>query len=189
MEERFPRLQGRVEIFPIGTTIGSHTGPGTVSLFFWGSPRTDAEIKAELERMALDSIIYVGVDTLEYLKRGGRITPAAAVMGSILNLKPLLKIEGERLDAYATVRGREACKGRLLNVMKHSVEEFHERGGPICIGAAGSFLTQEEGDAWSALAAEAFSGENIRYDPLALSIGCHTGPGAFGMAVSRLVKR
>lgn len=63
-----------------------------------------AEIKVELERMAFDSIIYIGVDTLEYLKRGGRITPAAAAMGAVLNLKPLLKIEGERLDAFATVR-------------------------------------------------------------------------------------
>lgn len=144
-----------------------------------------AEIRAELERIALDSIIYIGVDTLEYLKRGGRITPAAAAMGSILHLKPLLKIEGERLDAYATVRGREACKRRLLDVMKRRVEEFHQQGWPICIGAAGSFLTQEEGEAWLALTAEAFPGEEIRYDPLALSIGCHTGPGAFGMAVSR----
>lgn len=147
-----------------------------------------AEIKAELERMALDSVIYIGVDTLEYLKRGGRITPAAAAMGSILHLKPLLKIEGERLDACATVRGREACKHRLLDVMKRSVEEFHRRDWPVCIGAAGSFLTQEEGEAWLALAAETFPGEEIRYDPLALSVGCHTGPGAFGMAVSRRVK-
>lgn len=143
------------------------------------------EIRAELERIALDSVIYIGVDTLEYLKRGGRITPAAAAMGSILHLKPLLKIEGERLDAYATVRGREACKRRLLDVMKRRVEEFHQQCWPICIGAAGSFPTREEGEAWLALAAEAFPGEEVRYDPLALSIGCHTGPGAFGMAVSR----
>lgn len=146
-----------------------------------------AEIKAELEHIGMDCVIYIGVDTLEYLKRGGRITPAAA-MGSILNLKPLLKIEGERLDACATVRGRDACKHRLLEVMKRSVEEFHRRNWPICAGAAGSFLTQEEGAAWLALAAEAFPGEEIRYDPLALSVGCHTGPGAFGMAVSRRVK-
>lgn len=146
---------------------------------------TAAEIKAEMERMALDSIIYIGVDTLKYLKRGGRITPAAAAMGSILHLKPLLKIEGERLDAFATVRGQKACKQRLVDAMKRSVEEFHKQDGPICIGAAGSFLSKEEGEAWRALAAETFPGEEIRWDPLALSIGCHTGPGAFGMAVSR----
>lgn len=148
-----------------------------------------AEIKAELERMAFDSIIYIGVDTLEYLKRGGRITPATAAMGSILHLKPLLKIEGERLDAFATVRGRKACKQKLIDAIKRSVEEFHRQDGPICIGAAGSFLNREEDEAWLALAAETFPGEEIRYDPLALSIGCHTGPGAFGMAVSRRVSR
>lgn len=146
-----------------------------------------AEIRAELERMAFDSMIYIGVDTLEYLKRGGRITPAAAAMGTILHLKPLLKIEGERLDAYATVRGVKACKQRLVDAMKRSVEEFHRQPGPICVGAAGTFLTEEEGEAWVALAAETFPGEEIRYDPLALSIGCHTGPGAFGMAVSRRI--
>ena len=109
-------------------------------------------------------------------------------MGSILHLKPLLKIEGERLDACATVRGRDACKRKLLEVMERSVEEFHRRDWPICIGTAGSFLTEEEGAAWLSLAAETFPGEEIRYAPLALSIGCHTGPGAFGMAVSRRVK-
>lgn len=56
------------------------------------------------------------------------------------------------------------------------MEGFHQQGWPVCVGAAGSFLTQEE-DAWLALAAEAFPGEEIRYGPLALSIGCHTGPG------------
>lgn len=90
-------------------------------------------------------------------------------------------------DLSFYIRGREACKRRLLDVMKRSVEEFHRRDWPICIGAAGSFLTKEEGEAWLALAVETFPGEEICYDSLALSIGCHTGPGAFGMAVSRKV--
>lgn len=148
-----------------------------------------AEIRLELERMALESIIFIGVDTLKYLKQGGRITPAAAAMGTVLNLKPLLKIQGERLDAVATVRGRKACQQKLIDAMKCSVDEFHRQNGPICIGAAGSFLSQEEGDAWLKLAAEAFPGEEILYNPLALSIGCHTGPGAFGMAVSRRIRK
>ena len=80
--------------------------------------RTAEEIKRELERTGLDCIIYIGVDTLEYLKRGGRITPAAAAMGSLLQLKPLLKIEGERLDAFAKVRGRKACQERLVGAMQ-----------------------------------------------------------------------
>ena len=141
--------------------------------------RTAEEIKRELERTGLDCIIYIGVDTLEYLKRGGRITPAAAAMGSLLQLKPLLKIEGERLDAFAKVRGRKACQERLVGAMQKSVD------GAICVGAAGTFRTPEEGERWRMLAEQTFPGEEIRYDPLALSIGCHTGPGAFGMAVWR----
>lgn len=144
-----------------------------------------AEIRKELERTGLDSMIYIGVDTLKYLKQGGRITPAAAAMGTILHLKPLLKIEGERLDAFATVRGRKACKQKLIDAMQRSVEEFHQRDWPICVGVSGSFLSHEEESAWLALAKETFPDEDIRYDPLALSIGCHTGPDAFGMAVSR----
>ncbi len=159
------------------------------ALFLAESGCSAGEIKSELERTAFDSVIYIGVDTLEYLKRGGRITAAAAAMGTVLNIKPLLKIEGERLDAFARVRGTRACRQRLIEVMERSVEKFHREGGPICIGAAGTFLTEEEGRAWTALAAGTFPGEEIRYDPLALSIGCHTGPGAFGMAVTRRLTR
>lgn len=146
-----------------------------------------AEIREELERTGLDSMIYIGVDTLKYLKQGGRVTPAAAAMGSILHLKPLLKIEGERLDAFATVRGRKACKQKLLDAMQRSVEEFHQRNWPVCVGVSGSLLSREEEQAWLTLAKETFPDEDIRYDPLSLSIGCHTGPDAFGMAVSRRV--
>lgn len=157
------------------------------ALYLAGAGCTAAEIKAELERIGLDSIIYIGVDTLKYLKQGGRITPAAAAMGSILHLKPLLKIEGERLDAFATVRGRKACQQKLIDAMKQSVEEYHKREWPVSVDTAGSFQTREESEAWLELARETFPEEGVHYDPLALSIGCHTGPGAFGMAVSRRI--
>lgn len=157
------------------------------ALFLAQSGCSAAEIKAELERIGMDCVVYVGVDTLEYLKRGGRITPAVAAMGSILQLKPLLKIEGERLDACATVRGREACKRRLLDMMRRSVEAFHQKNWPVCVAAAGSFLTREDEESWLSMAAGAFPEEELRCNPLSLSVGCHTGPGAFGMAVSRRV--
>lgn len=148
-----------------------------------------AEIREELEYTGLDSVIYIGVDTLKYLKQGGRVTPAAAAMGAILHLKPLLKIEGERLDAFATVRGRNACKQELIDAMQRSVEEFHQRTWPICVGVSGSFLSREGEQAWLALAKETFPSECIQYDPLALSIGCHTWPDTFGIAVSRRLIR
>lgn len=145
------------------------------------------EIKARLEEAGGDSLIYIGVDTLEYLKRGGRITPAVAAMGSVLNIKPLLAIRGEKLDTFAKVRGTRRCKTLLLESMRRSVDEYRQRGLDIRVDAAGSFESREEAQAWQDMAAQAFPGEEIQYDPLSLSIGSHTGPGAFAMGISRRI--
>lgn len=146
------------------------------------------EIKAVLERTAYESIIYVGVETLEYLKKNGRVTPAGAAMGTVLNIKPLLMIEGERLDAFAKVRGTKGCKKRLLLEMKKKADEFHKDCIGLRVGAAGSFSNQEEDREWMAMAQEVFGEEEICYDPLTFSIGCHVGPGAFGMGISKKVR-
>lgn len=145
------------------------------------------EIKDILERTAYESIIYVGVETLEYLKKNGRVTPAGAAMGTVLNIKPLLIIEGERLDAFAKVRGTKACKKRLLQEMKKKADEFHEDGAGLRVGVAGSFGNREDDREWMAMAQEVFGGEEIGYDPLTFSVGCHVGPGAFGMGISKKV--
>ena len=89
------------------------------------------EIKEALEQTAYESIVYVGVETLEYLKKGGRVTPAGAAMGTLLSIKPLLVIAGERLDAYAKVRGTKSCKKRLLMEMKTIADEFHKNSDDI----------------------------------------------------------
>ena len=143
------------------------------------------EIKRKLEQAAYESIILVGVETLEYLKKGGRVTPAGAAMGELLNIKPLLIIEGERLDAYAKVRGTKNCKKRLLREMKKRADEFHERGDEIRVGVAGSFVEQKDHQEWMDMAKEIFEGEEFNYDPLTFSIVCHVGPGAFGMGISK----
>lgn len=145
------------------------------------------EIKDILEKTAYESIIYVGVETLEFLKKGGRVTPAGAAMGTILHIKPLLIIEGERLDAFAKVRGTKNCKKRLLEEMKKSADKFHEEGADIRVGVAGSFGNKEDDEEWMAMACEVFAGEEIHYDPLTFSIGCHVGPGAFGMGISKKI--
>lgn len=142
-------------------------------------------IKSALERAARDIMIYIGVDTLKYLKKGGRITPAAEKLGSILQVKPLLQIRGERLDAFARVRGTMNCKKRLIEEMQVCVEAYRHRGDPFAVAAAGTFLSRAEEQEWSCMVREAFPGRTIRYDPLAFSIGCHVGPGAFGMAVCK----
>lgn len=145
------------------------------------------EIKERLERAAYESIIYVGVETLEYLKKNGRVTPAGAAMGTVLHIKPLLIIEGERLDAFAKVRGTNACRKRLLQEMKKKLDEFHEDCSEIRVGVAGSFSSKEADREWMEMAREVFKGEEIGYDPLTFSIGCHVGPGAFGMGISKKV--
>ena len=145
------------------------------------------EIKARLEAVGMDSLIYIGVDTLEYLKKGGRVTPAAAAMGTVLGIKPLLTIKGEKLDTFAKVRGTRQCKARLLEAMKKSVEEYRAKGWDIRVDASGSFDRREEEEEWLALAAQTFSGEPVQYDPLTLSIASHTGPGAFAMGISRRI--
>lgn len=143
-----------------------------------------AEIKTRLEQAAYDSIIYVGVETLEFLKRGGRITAAGAAMGAVLNIKPLLVIQGERLDAYAKVRGTKNCKKQEIEAMQKSAKEFHQRGQKIRVGVAGSFLHEEENREWMEMVKRAFPGEEVYYDRLTFSIGCHVGSGAFGMGIS-----
>lgn len=157
------------------------------ALLLAGMGYTAREIKEKLEQTAYESIIFVGVETLEYLKKSGRVTPAGAAMGTLLNIKPLLIIEGERLDAYAKVRGTKSCKRRLLQEMKKRAEEFHERGDEIRVGVAGSFVDQKEHQEWMDMAREIFKGEDINYDPLTFSIGCHVGPGAFGMGISKKI--
>ena len=145
------------------------------------------DIKDMLEKTAYESIIYVGVETLEYLKKGGRVTPAGAAMGTILHIKPLLIIAGERLDAFAKVRGTKNCKKRLLEEMKKSADIFHEEGAEIRVGVAGSFANKADDEEWMAMVREVFAGEEIHYDPLTFSIGCHVGPGAFGMGISKKI--
>lgn len=149
--------------------------------------KTAAEIKEILEAEAFESSIYLMVDTLKYLKKGGRITPAAAMIGSALNLKPILQIQGEKLDAYKKVRGVKAAKKNMLEAMRKDVE------GRLAGYAAESKLnlhvaytsSVEEAEAWTKEVKAAFPKLPVtRMDPLALSIVCHTGPGVLAIAAS-----
>lgn len=146
---------------------------------------TGQEIQRELERTGLESIIYVGVETLQYLKRGGRITPAAAAMGAIMGIKPLLMIQGDKLDACAKVRGTDNCKKRLVQYLEQAAETYARNGVLFQAAAAGSFLKEEDAAQWKKICQELFPAQMPHYDPLTCSIGCHVGPDAFGMAIVR----
>lgn len=146
-----------------------------------------SEIRDYLEKDAYHASIYISVQTLEYLKRGGRITPAAAMIGGILNIKPVLTIQGEKLDAYAKIRGSmKKCETKMLDALKEDVaSRFADvEREKLCIGAAGAGLTPEQRKEWLDMVREEFPGADVFYDPLPASIGCHTGPGAVGIGLS-----
>ncbi|MBO4901778.1 MAG: DegV family protein [Lachnospiraceae bacterium] len=148
-----------------------------------------AEIASFLERDAYRSSIYLAVETLDHLKRGGRVSPAAAALGTLLNIKPILTIQGEKLEPYANVRGSmKRCEERMLAALKSDIETRFPGAYPdkVCIGLAGAGLTEEMKAEWMELARETFPETELFYDPLSASIAAHTGPGAVGLGVSIL---
>ena len=144
------------------------------------------EIKKELEARAYEASIYIAVDTLEFLKKGGRVTPAAAALGAVLNIKPVLTIQGERLDAFAKVRGMKKCKHKMLEALKNDLAtRFKDVDmSQIVIGGAGAGLNADEEKEWTDTLKETFPKAIVYYNPLSFSIGSHTGPGAVGTAIS-----
>lgn len=148
-----------------------------------------AEIKKVLEDQKFDSSIYITLETLKYLKKGGRITPAAAAVGTVLNLKPVLQIQGEKLDAYSKTRGKKQAKRVMLKAMKNDWEtrfpEYVQRG-EMCLQSAYSGNPEEAAEFRKDIE-EAFPGIEIMQDPLSLSVACHIGYGSVAIACSRRV--
>lgn len=147
------------------------------------------EIKDFLEADKFNSSIYIMLDTLYYLKKGGRITPAAAALGTILKLKPVLTIQGEKLDAFAKARTTAQGKSMMINALKNDIE--NRFGG----------MTEDK-HIWIQIAytknidaamqlkeevMEAFPGYDIHMDPLSLSVSCHIGPGALAVACCKKI--
>ena len=143
---------------------------------------TACEIREILEREALNASIYITVDTLKYLKKGGRITPAAASIGTVLNIKPVLQIQGGRLDAYSKVRGMKAAKNAMLDAAETDIK-VRFAGRPCTIRGAYS-CSAEEAAQWHDEICARFPGYDVRLDPLTLSIACHIGPGAVAITIT-----
>ena len=148
-----------------------------------------AQIKEFLENDKFNSSIYIMLDTLYYLKKGGRITPAAAAIGTMLRLKPVLTIQGEKLDAFAKARTTSQGKSMMINAIKKDINErfggmtedkhiwlqiayTHDRA------AAEQFRTEVEAE---------FPSYDIHIDPLSLSVACHIGPGALALACCKKI--
>jgi DegV family protein with EDD domain len=148
--------------------------------------RSASEIKEVLEREKFQSSIYITVDTLKYLKKGGRITPAAAAIGTVLNLKPVLQIQGEKLDAFAKVRGWKAAKKTMLNAIEKDLNgRFADVKDQMVLGMAYT-CSKEDAQEWKQEIMDRFPGYEILEGPLSLSVACHIGPGA--MAVTCMKK-
>lgn len=136
-------------------------------------------LESSRERM----MIYIGVQTLEYLKRGGRVTPAAAALGTVLNIKPVLKLETGKLDSYKKCRGFAKAKAAMIEAMKKEIDtRFSDarRDGNLHLLAASSASERETED-WVKEIEDAFPDLQVFCSPLSLGVSCHTGMGALGI--------
>ena len=149
-----------------------------------------AEIKEKLEAVKFDSSIYITLDTLKYLKKGGRITPAAAALGTLLRLKPVLTVQGEKLDAFAKARTMKQAKSIMVAAITKDLEErFGDRTGKNVHLAVAHTDNQEEADEFAKELRELFpaTGE-IVIAPLSLSVSCQIGPGSLAVACSKVIE-
>ena len=145
------------------------------------------QIKEALEASAFDCSIYISVDTLEFLKRGGRVTPTAAALGSVLNIKPVLTIQGDKLDAFAKVRGTKKGRAKIIeSIRKDLTMRFADvEQKEIRIATAGTFRNPEEAEIWRKEVEDSFPGFDVIYFDLGCSVGTHVGPGAFAAGIYR----
>lgn len=149
------------------------------------------EIKDYLLKTKFDSSIYISLDTLKYLKKGGRLTPAAALIGTILKIKPVLQIQGEKLDAFKKVQTLKKAKEVMIAALKSDLEkrfsDYAEKG-EMTIAVAHT-ANYEEAKIFGEELREAFPDIPLTFtDPLSLSVSCHIGPGALACACTRIVK-
>lgn len=150
--------------------------------------KSAAEIKEILERDKMESSIYIMVDTLYYLKKGGRITPAAAALGTLLKLKPVLQIQGDKLDAFAKARTVKQAKSIMIEAMKNDfANRFHDEKGEHMHLEMAYTHNEEDAENFKKEVQEAFPGMEIVMNPLSLSISCHIGPGSLAIACSKKI--
>lgn len=150
--------------------------------------KSASEIKEILEKEAMDASIYIAVDTLEYLKKGGRITAAAAAVGTVLRLKPVLTIQGDKLDSYSKSRGMKAALRSMIDAVKTDIASrfsYLEEKGCLKFGIANTVMEPEKLKSYIEEVQKHFPDLELVYAPLTMSIGTHIGPGGFGIGVFR----
>jgi len=151
--------------------------------------KTAAQIKEILEKEKSESSIYITVETLKYLKKGGRITPGAAAVGTILNIKPVLQIQGDKLDAYAKARGKSSAKKLMLKAIQNDFDTRFKDSvsdGKVYLEAAYGGNTEEAAQ-WAEELKKIYPNMQFNIDPMSLSIACHIGCGALAVACSKAI--
>ena len=149
--------------------------------------KSAAEIKEILENEQENSSVYVMVETLKHLKKGGRVTPAAAAIGTVLHIKPILQIHGKQLDAYAKVRSMAKGKQTIFKALEQEMERMGvSTPEEVRLQAACSY-GYEGKEQWVRGLEEHFPGFQVEYDDLPLNLTCHIGPGGMGAAVTKRI--
>lgn len=148
--------------------------------------KSGKEIYDILMREKLEASIYITVDTMKYLKKGGRVTPTAAALGTVLNIKPVLQIQGGKLDTFAKVRGWKAAKKTMLDAMEKDITERFA-GKEVHLAAAYT-CDEETAAAWKEEIEARFPGYELVMNKLSLSVSCHIGPGSMAVACSKKIE-
>lgn len=144
------------------------------------------QIKKRLEETAADSVIFITVDTLKYLKKGGRITPAAAALGTLLKIKPVLIILGEKLDSFAKARTMKQAKTMMMNAIQKELDgRLHDSECRNCHLAIAHTDNEEAALEFKKEVEERFPNADVYRAPLSLSIACHIGPGSLAVTATR----
>lgn len=148
-----------------------------------------AEILEILERVKFESTIYITVDTLKYLKKGGRITAAAAALGTLLKIKPVLTIQGEKLDAFSKARTMKQARTTMLTAIARDLEErLGDKTGEHTYLHIAHTCSEEAAKELEQTVQEMYPNAPVYSAPLSLGIGCHIGPGALAVACSKQLK-
>ncbi len=147
------------------------------------------EIRDYLEKTKFDSTIYITLNTLEYLKKGGRITPAAAALGTLLKIKPVLQIQGEKLDAFSKARTMKLAKKIMTDAIKADLKNrFDSKDGSGCYLDIAYTKDRDAAEEFKKEIVSEFKDEGLFINPLSLSISCHIGPGALAVTATKMRK-
>lgn len=146
--------------------------------------RSAAEISRILEETKMESSIYIMLDTLKYLKKGGRVTPAAAAIATVLKIKPVLQIQGEKLDAFAKARTEKIGREIMIDAIRRDIDERFGGMDQVRVFVAHTDNAAAAADFADTLKS-LFGLEDVHTDPLSLSVSCHIGPGALAVACAK----